>query len=157
MLIRVYNNGQNIADKFTKLSKQVFLQNVLHQIFRNFLAQLLNLGFYVASWSFAIESAKLCAQRALVPYVPRALRALVPQVSRALRALVPHGPLVLRALVPQVLSQLTCCHALHAPRALCLASFMCQYHLFCSCFPMLHATFSYFQLVSFFRNLLQLK
>ena len=33
--------------------------------------------------------------------------------------------------------------ALYAPSASCLACFMCKYHLFCSCFPMLHLTFSY--------------
>ena len=36
-----------------------------------------------------IESAKLRALRALVPYMPRALRAVVPYVPRALRARVP--------------------------------------------------------------------
>ena len=44
-----------------------------------------------------LESAKLRALRALVPYVPRALRAPVPYVPRALRALVPHVPRALRA------------------------------------------------------------
>ena len=37
-----------------------------------------------------LESAKLRALRALVPYVPRALRARVPNVTRALHALVPY-------------------------------------------------------------------
>ena len=49
-----------------------------------------------------LESAKLRALRALVPYVPRALRAPVPYVPRALRALVPHVPRALRALMPHV-------------------------------------------------------
>ena len=49
------------------------------------------------------KSAKLCALRALVPYVPRVPRALLPYVSHALRALVPHVTRALRALVPHTL------------------------------------------------------
>ena len=41
-----------------------------------------------------IESAKLCATRALMPYVSHALRALVPHVPHVLRALVGYIPRV---------------------------------------------------------------
>ena len=42
--------------------------------------------------------------------------------------------------VLSVLSLFTCFCTL---RVSCLKSFICQYHLFCSCFPMLQVTFSY--------------
>ena len=41
----IYNHGEFILDKFTKLSKKVFVRNVLKQIFWNFLAQLTKVGF----------------------------------------------------------------------------------------------------------------
>ena len=104
-----------------------------------------------------------CVIRALLPHVSRELRALVSHVPHTLRALVPHVLRALHYLVPQVLT--LCALEPHVPRALralmshrprvscafgstfsrasCLPSFMCQYHLFCSCFQMLHVTFSY--------------
>ena len=39
-----------------------------------------------------LESAKVCAPRALLLYVPHALAAIVPQMSRALHAVLPHVP-----------------------------------------------------------------
>lgn len=123
------------------------------------------------------------ASRALVLHVFRAVCALVPHVSYALRTLVPHVPCALLAYVPHVLRDLralkphmfrasralvfhvprasfalccTCCRTSCAqvPRPSSLASFMCRYYLFCTCFPMLHVTFFY--LFSFISNSLVL-
>ena len=92
---------------------------------------------------YVFESAKLCGLRALVPYVPRTLRTLVPHVPRDLRALVSHVSrtscvCALSALLPHLTSP---AFVPYVP--LVLVSFMYQYHLFYSCFPMLHVTFSY--------------
>ena len=51
---------------------------------------------------FFCEAAKLCSQRSLVLYVPRALRTLVSHMPRAVRALVPHALFAPQALVPHV-------------------------------------------------------
>ena len=125
-----------------------------------------------ASWTTFLEAVlrgvcQITYPTSLLPYAPRVLRILVSHVPRALCALVPHLSCVLLALVSHVLCALrpsclvysrvsralcltclvlyvlfylTCYHAL-CPS--CLTSFMCQYHLFCSCFPMLRMTFSY--------------
>ena len=54
------------------------------------------------------ESAKLCAPRPLVPYVPHALCAVVPC---ALHAVMPHVPCAVHALVLQVCTHVP--HILH--------------------------------------------
>ena len=86
-----------------------------------------------------LESCKLCAPRALVPYVshvPPALVSYLPRalcvffsmcssVSRALRALVPYEPRALLALVPHMLRVLRAllshvlCAASHASYPVC--------------------------------------
>ena len=75
--------------------------------------------------------------RALMTHVLCALRAFEPDLLRALHALVPHVPRVSYVLCS------TCSRAFRASCAACLASFMCHYHFFCSCFPMLHVALSY--------------
>ena len=92
------------------------------------------------------------------------LRASLHYVSRVLRASIPHVPLALHALAPQIrtylssllkrpvssvpsylpyltlcmLSYLTCTRALRSPHTSCLACFMRQSQLLCSCFSMPH-------------------
>ena len=102
-----------------------------------------------------------CAQHALVSpvalalcvsssHVPRALPALVLHVSRALcsscssclTCFVLYLPLSLTFFVSCMLSYLMyfvlyLLSYLACSRVECLASFICQYHLFSSCFPML--------------------
>ena len=88
---------------------------------------------------------------ALVSYVLSCLTCLVPYMlschtchftcSRASRIS------CLMRLVLCLLSYLTCSCALSATRTSCLESFMCQYHLFCSCFPMLQSFFGKFTTV----------
>ena len=109
----------------------------------------------------ALHALVMRALRSLVPHVPRVLRAfvshvllaLVPYVVCTLRALELHAFRAISVLMPLVLRDLcalvshvrrascalcsTCSRALHAPRASCLGSFIC------SCFPMLHVTFTY--------------
>ena len=92
------------------------------------------LGFSQGTIS-VLESAKLRALRALVPYVPRALRAPMPYVPRALRALVPHVPRALRALVPHVprASRALVPYVPRALRALVPYMLSCLTCLRCSC------------------------
>ena len=66
------------------------------------------------------ESAKFPAQRALVPYVLRALRSLVPHVSRSIHALVPYVPRALLAFVTHVLGRALVHHVSCVLRTLCL-------------------------------------
>ena len=56
LISHLFYHGQNIVDNFTKLSKMVFLWNVLHQIFCSFLAQLSKFGFWVPGWGLPFSS-----------------------------------------------------------------------------------------------------
>ena len=110
----------------------IFLRFSIGKIYKTFVT-LMALWQITFNFEFPllvkIESAKLRALQAHVPYVPRALRVLVLHVPHALRTLVPYGCralcylvshvlCVLPILVSHVISCFTC------PSFSCLASFM---------------------------------